>query len=483
MRRWCLHRGPFLATAVLLAVPARATFGQGFGLNDIGSCAVARAYATAGAPCQDASIIFWSPGAAATLPGFSAYVGGAAIGVTGGFTADTTLTRYGSNVPTSVPPHLFVNYGGRFVGRGASVGIGVYVPYGLTSQWSPNFPGRFEAQKAHLQSIYIQPNVAIEVVRGILTIGGGPVIGRSSVELRQSLDFSAVPVPSLLVPPGTTFGDLGFAQGTEFGRTKLSGSATAYGFTVGAQLTPFPDLVPGLQIGVRFLSALTFTYDNATATFTQVPTGLVLAAGNPLGAPAGTPVDAFVAPEFQPGGPLVTQRVSTRIVHPLQIEGGVGYTGIRQTTLDIDYEYIGYQSFQNLPVTFGGPAGLAGLDRVLLEDYRDSWSVRGSAEHTFGDPIGGITGRAGFGYVQSPAPDETVTPLLPDMNRYNASVGVGIPLAHALTLDAAYLHVFTKGRRGRLAERTSSAQTAAELNSGFYTLAANVFSVSLRIHL
>ena len=178
---------------------------------------------------------------------------------------------------------------------------------------------------------------------------------------------------------------------------------------------------------------------------------------------------------------MVTQPVSTRIVHPLQVEAGVGYTGLRQTTLDIDYEYIGYQSFQNLPVTFGGPA--AALSRVLLEDFRDSWSVRCSIEHVFGDSVSGVVGRAGFGYVQTPGSNVTVTPLLPDMNRYNGSVGIGVPLGSVLALNAAYLHVFTNGRRGRITERLSTAQTAAELNSGFYTLAANVLSISLRVHL
>jgi long-subunit fatty acid transport protein len=93
-----------------------------------------------------------------------------------------------------------------------------------------------------------------------------------------------------------------------------------------------------------------------------------------------------------------------------------------------------------------------------------------------------VTGRAGFSYATTPAPPETVTPLLPDMNRYNASIGAGIPLTHGVSLDAAYLHVFTAGRRGRIAERTSAAETAAELDSGFYDLAADVVSLSLRLH-
>jgi long-chain fatty acid transport protein len=466
-----------LTTAGAIGAVPGAARGQGFGLNDIGSCAVARAYAATGAPCHDASVIYWNPGAAPTLSGLSIYGGGAAIGVTGGFTADTTLHRYPSNVPLSVPPHLFVNYTGHLGDRLASIGIGAYVPYGLTSQWNANFPGRFEAQKASLQTFYVQPTIAIEVVHHMLSVGGGPIIGRSSVELDQALDLSSAPVPGAPVA-GTTFGQLGIPLGTQFGLVRVKGSATAYGWTVGALLRP----THTVQIGARFLSALTFNYSSGTARFTQTPTGLILAAGNALGLPAGTPLDGILAPQFATGGPLVSQGVSTRIVHPLQAEGGVGYSGFRQTALDLDVAYVGWNSFQSLPVLFTGPAGAAGLSRTLLEDYGNSWAIRAGLEHIFGDSTAGITGRAGFSYATTPAPPATVTPLLPDMNRYNGAVGVGIPVTRLFALDAAYLHVFTNGRRGRIVARTVPTQTAAELNAGFYDLAADVFSVSLRLH-
>src|SRR5579862_4013344 len=234
-----------IGLAALSSGPARTVGAQGFGLNDIGSCAVARAYAATGAPCHDASVIYWNPGAAATLPGLSVYAGDAGIGVNGGFTADTTLHRFPSNEAVSFPPHVFVNYGAKVGDHAASIGIGAYVPYGLTSQWNADFPGRFEAQKASLQTLYIQPTISIEVVPHMLSIGGGPVVGHSSVELDQALDLSQAEVPG---GHGATFGELGSAGGTEFGLAKIKGSATAYGWTVGALFRP----IPTVQIGARF---------------------------------------------------------------------------------------------------------------------------------------------------------------------------------------------------------------------------------------
>jgi long-subunit fatty acid transport protein len=80
----------------------------------------------------------------------------------------------------------------------------------------------------------------------------------------------------------------------------------------------------------------------------------------------------------------------------------------------------------------------------------------------------------------------TVTPLLPDMDRRNYTIGIGLPLGASYTLDAAYLHVDTSGRRGRVVSRTegtpSAAESADQLNSGFYTLNANVVSLSLKVN-
>lgn len=445
---------------------------QGFGINEVGSCAVARGFAVTSVPCNDASEIYWNPASTTALQGWGLYVGAAAIQVNGGFNADSTGRSYPGDVPVRFPPHVFLNYTPK--GAKWAVGIGSYVPYGLVSQWKPDFPGRFESQKASLASDYIQPNFAYRFAPG-WSVGGGPVFGYSSVELRQALDLAAVPVA-----PGITFGQLGIPTGTQFGTADLSGTGTAWGFNVGIHGKIGADW----QVGARYLSKMKFKYDKADVEFTQQLTGLTLAAGNPLGLPAGTPVDAVIASGFAPGEPFSSgQHVNTEIDHPAQLQAGIGYTGFTNTTITVDYAWIDYKSFNTLDVNFVGPAAAAGLSRTLLENYTGSSSVRFGVEHAF---AAGFRGRVGFDWIGSPAPDVTVTPLLPDMDRRNYSLGIGLPVGASYTLDASFLHVDTSGRRGRIMERTAGSpqesQTAAELNSGFYTLNANVFSLSLKVN-
>lgn len=464
-----LSGNPMRALSAAAALAAAAALwpgsaaAQGFGLNEIGSCSVARAGAGVGSPCPDASRIYWNPAAAVGLPGVSVLAGAAAVGVDGSFRADLSARRYPGNVPVEVPPHLFATYQ---VQPRFNVGLGVYVPYGLTSQWHDDFPGRFAAQKASLASIYIQPNFAFDLVKGRLAVGGGPVVGVSRVELIQAVDLA-----HQMTPAGVTFGQLGIPEETQFARAGLEGQAVAWGYDAGVQWQP----VPGVALGARYLSRMNFEFNGGLARFTQVPTGLVLAANNPFGVPANTPVDALVAAQFAPGGALTERVVHTAISHPAQFQVGVGVTAIPRTTLNLDYVRIDWSAFKELPVNFQGPN--APPDRVILEDYRDSWAVRGSVDYAFGN---GWTGTLGSSYTRTPAPDFTVTPLLPDMNRYNFAGGLSVPLGRQLAVDASYLRVETRGRRGRIVERTDRTQTAEQLNGGFYTLGANVLSLSLR---
>ncbi len=448
-----------------LALPALAG-AQAFGLNEIGSCAMARGFATTSLPCDDASSIYWNPGAMPSRRGFSLYGGAAVIKIGGDFTQDTTHTVYNGDVPTAVVPHVFLNY--RGAGR-LAYGLGVYVPYGLTSQWTDSFPGRFAAKKASLQSIYFQPNVAF-AINDRWSVGGGPIIAHSTVELIQGVDLSSQ-IATVVNGNPITFGQLGIAQRTEFARARLKGSAMGYGFTLGVQ----GKLTPDWQMGARFLSQVAFNYDNADATFTPVDPGLVLAAGNPLGAPAGTPVSALVAGQFTGNNALTPQKVQTQIQHPAQVQVGFAYTGLERTTLSLDYSYVGWKSFQNLPVNFKGPAP----SRVIVEEYNNTSGIRFGVEHRL---VSGAALRAGLAGNTAAAPDQTVTPLLPEQDRGYAMLGGGLPIMGGLTLDAAYAHVFTSGRRGRIDERPvgSTDAQALALSSGSFALNANIFSLSLK---
>lgn len=468
------------AAALLAPAAARA---QGFGLNEIGSCAIGKAGANTSAPCADASSLYWNPGAVSTLPtGTSVYAAGSLIAITGRFRQDNTGRTYQGDVPTGAPP--FVGFAIRTVPR-LMLGMVGYVPYGLTSQWRDDFPGRFSAQKAALQTFYLQPTAAYELIPGRLSVGAGAVAGYSRLELRQAIDFSQQPSPV-----GGTFGNLGFAPGTEFARARVKGDAMGLGYTAGVHAR----LTNSLTFGARYLSKVRFVYDKAPAEFSlspraadyvfrgndpfvaQVNAGRVAQGLAPL--VTGSTLADLVTPQFLSSGPLAPgQTASTEITHPAQFQAGLSYSTGRNT-LSAEYALIQWSVFQSLPINFaqanGAPA--PALSRTLIENFKDSHGVRVGGEHRTASDI---ALRLGFSYAGTPAPAETVTPLLPDMNRYNFSGGIGLPIGGRYVLDASYLRVETRGRRGRTGERTA-AQTAEQVNNGFYELKANVFSLGLK---
>ena len=62
------------------------------------------------------------------------------------------------------------------------------------------------------------------------------------------------------------------------------------------------------------------------------------------------------------------------------------------------------------------------------------------------------TGRFGYYYDHSPAPSESVTPLLPDANRHGVTVGAGTTRG-PWTIDAYNLFLFVENRSTEGKER------------------------------
>src|SRR5204863_4374559 len=133
----------------------------------------------------------------------------------------------------------------------------------------------------------------------------------SRLKLRQRADLSTQLVPDALragagLPVGTTFAMLGVPTGTDFADGVLDATGTGFAINFGG----IWQVTDKLSIGGHWLTRKQINY-NGDATFTQVPTALVLpvAIGACPGAPpaclpAGTPVDLLLGSQFGSGGPL-----------------------------------------------------------------------------------------------------------------------------------------------------------------------------------
>ena len=462
-----MRRNVWYALGMLLGVPALLA-GQGFGVYEHGTCTMGRSGVATAMPCADGSAIFYNPAGLAGLSGTRIMAGATLITASGAFTDDATGQAWDLDNPPIPVPHLYVThaFSPKF-----TAGVGVFVPYGLETRWpsdaaydsvtgttrptSQLFPGRFLGWNSKLQSIYVQPTVAYQV-HPRLQLGIGVSYIHSKVDLKQRVDLSEQDVPGQTF----TFALLGIPTGSDFAEAHLDASGSSVSANIGAIL----QVTSKLWFGARYLTEAKVDYDG-TADFTQLQTGLTLAPGNPLTGVA-TPVDVLVAPNFAAGAPLSDTPAKTSIKMPAQFSAGLAWQATAAVTLMADYQYVHWKSFDQLVLDFENALA---PDVTLNENYKDTHGFRFAAEWTYSPKL---TFRGGYLTHTAAAPDETVTPLLPEGARNELTAGIGYQLASALRADIAYQYIRQDHRRGRVFDETVG-------NTGLYTFKAHLFGLSL----
>ncbi|HEV8304208.1 MAG TPA: outer membrane protein transport protein [Gemmatimonadales bacterium] len=450
------------ACALVAALP-RPLAGQGFGVYEHNSCAMGRAGVAAARPCADGSAIFFSPAGLAGMSGTHLSFGATLIGAQGGFTDDFLAERSDLKNPLIPVPNVYFT---RALSPKVTAGIGLYAPYGLQTKWDPNTSaGRFVGYFTDVRSIYIQPTIGYQVSPK-LRLGFGVAYITSHLQLKQRADLSTQLVPDALripagLPVGTTFGSLGVATGTDFADAHLKASGTGFAVNFGA----IWQVNDRLSIGGHWLTRKRIDYDG-DATFAQVLTGLVLpVAVGPL--PAGTPVDAVLAPQFGSGAPLSNGGVSTSIMMPPQGSLGFDYKLNDAWSVMADYQYVVWGWFNKVDIDFANPAT---PDLPLHPGNKDTHGFRFGTEYQYNTKV---QLRGGYLYHTGASPAQFVTPLLPEGARNEFTIGAGVELSPHLRTDLAYQYIKQNDRRGTV--------NLAAGNTGLYQFSAHLFGLGLAL--
>lgn len=454
MRRFLV----WMAAGVLVGVSAPTGLAaQGYGIFEHGTCMMGRAGTGVATPCSDGSAIFFNPagilgsGMRGTLGAGMTY-----IGPKGSFTNDATLQKSELDNLKFYIPHL---YYARDLGGGYAAGLGVFAPYGLTTDWGNTFEGRFLGYRSKIQGIYVQPTFAAQISPTI-RFGGGIDFSFVKVNLRQRAD-----VFSTTLAPGITGGNLGIPQGTDFADINLEGDAKGIGFNLGVTWQAHPRVA----IGARYLSQQEIYVNKASADITQLSTGIILDPGNPFGVPGGTPLDSVLAPQFRGAGALVDQTGSTKLTFPSQFVFGVAVKATPQLNLLADVQWVEWKKFETLALQFERLP-----QKIIREDYENTIGYRFGAEYAVNSKY---TARLGFLNHGAAAPDQTVTPNLPEGPRNEYTAGVGAVLTPKLHVDVAYQYIDQADRRGRTTDGGLAVPTTA-VNNGLYTFNAHLFGAT-----
>lgn len=442
--------------SITISLAHASAHAQGFGIYEHGACVMARGAAGVAQPCDDGSAIAVNPAGIVGREGVTFGSGGMLVFGSGGFTGDngdrTSLERLVSLVPYGYFVHGTTPR--------LAFGIGGYVPYGLSVKWPLEFDGRFVSFESTLQTFYLQPTVAYAINR-FISVGGGPTIALSSVELNRREDLAGVPLGAT----GLSFGAL-VDDRTDFATTTLSASrATGLGFNVGGLVTA-GDRV---RIGARYLTSVRLSYDG-DVTFSPVAASIRVTKDNPLGLPVGTPLEPLVA---QVMANLPNQRASTELEMPAQFVVGVSVRATPRLTVLGDYQWVGWSVFDTVTLDFENPST---PDERLVQDYRDTSAFRLGGEF---EMTSRLRLRGGYAYTQAAAPDETVTPLLPEAQRNHVTVGIGWSPRPRLTLDLAYQFIAHADRRGRTVNPTAGGVATTALNTGVYRSQGDLLGLTI----
>jgi long-chain fatty acid transport protein len=195
------------AWAWLMMTPA-AGYGSGFALYEAG----ARASALMGtmvARADDPSAVFYNPAGLVQLPGFRVMGGASFI-----FPNSEIVTHAGdvstntfANSQAQVVPHFFATYN---LSDRVWLGLGVNSPFGLGIKYGDDWPGRFNLIKADIQTLNINPTVAVKIT-DYLSVGGGLDIMYFNFDLKRVLPLPLIG-PQTLHLAADTWG-LGFNLG------------------------------------------------------------------------------------------------------------------------------------------------------------------------------------------------------------------------------------------------------------------------------
>src|SRR5262249_38724317 len=147
-----------------------------------------------------------------------------------------------------------------------------------------------------------------------------------------------------------------------------------------------------LSAGVHYRHKVKNEY-SGNATFTQIPTG-------------NSQLDSRLTALLPQG----SQPLTTSIEFPALFSGGLAWT-TGDWTLEGDVDWYQWSTFSSLPITF---TNRPDLSENIIENYKNTWQFRMGLERRLNQTW---AIRGGYFFDQTPAPDESVSPLLPDANR------------------------------------------------------------------
>ncbi len=303
--------------------------------------------------------------------------------------------------PWKLLPNFFASI--PLIQNKVAAGIGVTTPFGLSNEWetdgafgSPAGLRYLSPHFAELKTINLNPAVSVRLTDS-LTLGAGLDVFWSQLTFKQFY-------PWVLFPGG--------AGADPDGNAKAKGDG--FGFGGNAGLTW--QITDRQRFAVTYRSPVTVDYE-----------GHLQISDIPARAAA-----AGIAPR---------SHFDTSIEFPTILGVGYGFQLTKTIRLELDGEWLQFSNFKTLNLDLGKNAVLF-PSTVIREDWNDTFTIGLGGDWQFAP---GWTWRAGYQFYESPVPDKTFTPTIPDANQHVFTTGFQYRTGHH-SVEAAYGGIFYDDR-------------------------------------
>ncbi|NQY43677.1 MAG: outer membrane protein transport protein [Legionellales bacterium] len=395
----------------LLVFGITSSFASGFQLYEGNAINISDFGAGGGANLKDASATFFNPAALTNLQCQQIVIAGTAVLKKSKFNGDSnieTISRStGVAVPTardvasnttvkskgnSVIPAIFY---GTPINNKFALGLGISVPFGLSTDWGENSAVRYSASKTRIKTINFGPSVSYKINDSFI-IGGGIDVQYLNAELHSTIATSTETANLLNVS----------SQKDSYSKS------SANGFGAGGNIGILLKFIDRIDFSLHYRSRIDHNI-SGRSEFTG---------------------------ELARDSRVITSDSSTRLTLPDIISCNGVYTFTDKIKLLAGVYYTTWSTLKSITMqNIASPSGPVTEDIKLK--FRNTWRFSLGTQFNLNDKV---TLRGGLGYDQGSVREQNRSLRSPDNDRIGIAVGGRYKLNKMFIFDFGYTHIFIR---------------------------------------
>jgi len=382
-----------LKTTLSLAVTLASTqlFASGFAINEQSISGMGTGFAGRSSSADDASTIYGNPAGMSRIKREQVSGGTAMLDAHTNISKASSSPNGGSNDGDMVPfIAVPMGYYVKPIDDHWAIGIGMYAPFGLVTDYEHGFAGRYFGSTSDVKVVTLQPTVSY-AFNDKVSIGFGPTINRIDGKLESNLSIT---------------------QAAPDGEVKIKGDDTALGYNIGVLV----QATDSTRVGLTYHSKVKYKLDGNT----KVNYGVLGAIGQATSQKYDASLD-LTTPES------VDFSVTQQIDDKWTVYAGSTWTRwsrLKEITVE----------------NKGVPAILNGQFGSITEEqnWHDTWAHAIGASYQLNKEW---VLRTGLSFDQAPTNNVDRSPRIPTGDRKIFSLGAGWSPTDDLTIDVAYSYL------------------------------------------